>query len=234
MKFKALVGCEESQTVTKALRKVGVDAKSCDLEPTRGNPEHHIQGDIVEHLKSVPEGYYDLGIFHIDCTTVAVSGNRWYGRGMPRHQERIDYINWVESEFIPSLKKKCKRIAIENPKSVIFPILRKYGFRVYYVHPWQFGHTEQKETGFAVVGLPTLKETNNVYEEMMLLPKQEREKVFRMPPGPNRKRDRSVTYQGIADAIANQWGGLVKLILKEETVLLLKTRPIISTMVVLI
>jgi len=101
-----------------------------------------------------------------------------------------------------------KGVVLENPASVIFPVLRKRGATVQYVHPWQFGHPEQKKTGLALHNLPKLVETNNVYKEMMTLTAAERERVFRMPPGPNRKRDRSETFDGIAGALAEQYGAL--------------------------
>lgn len=135
---------------------------------------------------------------------MGVCGNRWYGKGTPGHWKRLKAVEWTKGLW-ELAKKKGKRVALENPKSVIFPILRKMGAKIIYVHPWQHGHLEQKETGFALHNLPELVETNNVYDEMMKLTKQEREKVFRMPPGPNRKRDRSKTYGGIAAAIVKQW-----------------------------
>lgn len=80
-----LIGCEESQVVCRAFRQAGYEAYSCDLQPTRGNPEWHYQQDIME---VIPTREWELIILHPDCTAMAVSGNRWYGRGMPKHHER--------------------------------------------------------------------------------------------------------------------------------------------------
>ena len=93
---------------------------------------------------------------------------------------------------------KCSMVAMENPKSILFPQLKKLGATVQYIHPWQHGHGEQKETGLALHGLQEIKPTNIV--------EGREQKVWKMAPGPNRKRDRSVTFQGIADAMAEQWG----------------------------
>jgi len=88
-----LIGCEESQILTKAFRLAGHEAYSCDIKKTRGNPEWHYQNDI---MKIIPLQKWDLIILHPDCTALAVSGNRWYGKGMPRHQKRLDAIEWTK------------------------------------------------------------------------------------------------------------------------------------------
>jgi len=206
--MRALVGCEESQVVCKAFRDRGHEAYSCDLVPTRGNPDWHYQTDIIKHLLSVPDKYYDLIILHPDCTAMAVSGNKWYGKGMPKHNARLEAVQWTLDLWRLAVCKG-KRVTLENPASVIFPVLKQEpGVSVQYIQPYQFGHMEQKKTGLALHNLPELVETDNVYEEMMKLPKNVRERLHYMPPGPNRKRDRSVTFQGIADAFADQWSNL--------------------------
>lgn len=150
-----------------------------------------------------PDGEYDLGIMHPDCTAVCVAGNRTYSGT----QEREDQIEWI-MQLAYIAKWKCARLCIENPVSVIFPHLRSAGFTIQYVQPWQHGHMEQKKTGLALFNLPPLVETNNVYDAMMDLPKCKRERVFYMSPGENRKRDRSESYSGILAAMADQWGQL--------------------------
>jgi len=197
--MRILVGCEESQTVTKAFRDKGYEAYSCDLVETRGNPDWHIQGDVMDNLEG-----WDLIILHPDCTKIALSGNRWYARGMPRYQERLDAVEWTLNLWMQS-RKTCQRVALENPKSVIFPRLKELGANIQYVQPYNFGHLETKETGFALHGLPELVATNDVKEEMDKLPAKEKHRIHHMSPGPNRKRDRSKTYSGIAEAIADQW-----------------------------
>jgi len=203
--MKVLIGCEESQIVCQAFRDRGHEAYSCDLESTRGNPDWHFQQDVMTLLTH--EQKWDLIILHPDCTAMAVSGNRWYGQNMPLHAKRIAAVEWTLNLWIKAVEV-CHRVVIENPKSVIFPVLRKYMAITQYVQPSMFGHTENKETGFALHGLPELTPTNDVSGLMKTMSKAETDRVHRMPPGPNRKRDRSVTYQGIADAMADQWGKL--------------------------
>lgn len=185
-----LIGCEESQTVCAAFREKGYQAYSCDLLPTRGNPEWHLQADIkvVIGLRR-----WDLIILHPDCTAMAVSGNRWYGKNMPYHDKRVQAVEWT-LELWELAKKHSKRVALENPVSVIFKEIEN----VSYIQPWQFGHGETKKTGFALHNLPPLRPTNVV--------EGREQRIWRMPPSETRKRDRSVTYQGIADAIVDQWG----------------------------
>lgn len=185
-----LIGCEESGTITSAMRAAGHDAYSCDLAPTRGNPDWHFQQDIFAVLRS---RLWDLAVLHPPCTALALSGNRWYGKGMPRHQQRLDALEWTERLWLHA-RCSAHRVALENPTSVLFKHL---GAPVQYVQPWQFGHGETKKTGFALHNLPPLKPTNIVGGR--------EPKVWKMAPGPDRARDRSITYQGIADAIVDQW-----------------------------
>ena len=184
-----LVGCEESQTICGALRREGYEAYSCDLKPTRGNPEWHYQEDI---MSVIPKRRWLLIILHPDCTAMAVSGNRWYGKGMPRHSERLAQIEWT-LDLWELAKRHSDKVALENPVSVIF----KHLPNVRYIQPWQFGHGETKKTGFALHNLEPLKPTKVVSGR--------EQRVWKMPPRENRKRDRSKTYDGVAEAIAKQW-----------------------------
>ena len=190
--MKVLIGCEESQVVCAAFRAAGHDGYSCDLVPTRGNPNWHYQNDVLDIIKTQ---YWDLIILHPDCTKMAVSGNRWYGKGMPRHQERIDAVNWT-IDLWSLAKVYSKRAALENPVSVVFPHLEN----VQYIQPWQFGHGETKKTGLALHNLPNLIPTNIVDGR--------ENRIWKMAPSPTRKRDRIETYPGIADAFVRQWGSL--------------------------
>lgn len=202
--MKVLVGCEESGKVRDAFIRRGHDAWSNDLSPARnGGP--HLQMDVMQALD---EQEWDLAILHPDCTSMAVSGNRHYGKGTPGERERDAQVAWTLRLWLKARNVTKRGVVLENPTSVIFPVLAAYGARIQYIHPWQFGHMEQKKTGLALDRLPLLKETNNVYEAMMALPKEERERIWRMPPGPNRKRDRSETFSGIAEALADQYGAL--------------------------
>lgn len=175
--------------ITGALRVAGHEAYSCDLQATRGNPEWHYQQDIMTVL---PLKKWDLVVLHPDCTAMAVSGNRWYGEGMPMHQKRIDAIEWTLALW-ELAKKHSDRVALENPVSVIFSRLPN----VHYIQPWQFGHGETKKTGFALHGLEPLRPTNIVGVR--------KQRIWKMPPSEHRKRDRSRTFDGVAAAIVDQW-----------------------------
>jgi hypothetical protein len=189
-----LIGCEESQTICGKFRKSGFEAYSCDLLPTRGNPDWHIQADIME---VIPMRQWDLIILHPDCTYMAVCNNRQAAKGKINHHLRLRDIEWTMALW-NAAKKASKRVALENPASVIFPHLRKAGATVQYVQPWQFGHGETKKTGFALRNLPPLKPTKLVSGR--------EQRIWKMGPSPTRKRDRSVTFGGIGDAIVSQWG----------------------------
>jgi len=185
-----LVGCEESQVVCKAFRSKGYEAYSCDIQPTRGNPDWHYEEDIMQ---VIPRRQWSLIILHPDCTALAVSGNRWYAKGKPMYGKRIDAIRWTIKLWGVAIKYG-DRVALENPVSVMF----KYLPNVHYIQPWQFGHGETKKTGFALHNLPPLKPTKIV--------EGRRQRVFMMPPSENRKRDRAETLRGVAQAIVEQWG----------------------------
>ncbi len=188
-----LIGCEESQVVCKAFRDNGYKAVSCDLVKTRGNPEWHLQCDIIDAIKLKK---WNLIILHPDCTAMAVSGNRWYGRGMKFYKKRVKAVEWTKKLWDLSLKYGV-RVALENPVSVIF----KYLKNVHYIQPWQFGHGETKKTGLSLHNLEPLKPTSIVGGRD--------QRIWKMGPSKTRKRDRSVTYKGIADAMAKQWGKLL-------------------------
>lgn len=209
--MKILVACEESQAVTIELRKLGHEAYSCDIEPcSGGHPEWHIQQDVIPILDGWTcietsnychhdiWGKWDMIIAFPPCTHLAVSGAMWFEekRKDGRQQEGIDF-------FMKFVNADCERIAIENPIGIMSTFYRKPD---QIIQPYQFGHMEQKKTCLWLKGLPKLIETNNVYHEMMKLPKNQRERLHYLPPGPDRARLRSKTYPGIAKAMAEQWG----------------------------
>ena len=190
--MKVLVGCEFSGKVREAFRKLGHDVTSCDLLPSDDNSPNHIQGDVIDVIKS---RRWDLIIIHPPCTALAVSGNRWYGRGMPKHQDRIDSIAWTMALWAEA-KKHALMVAMENPVGVL-PMKASQ-----YIQPWQFGHGETKKTGLWLHNLPDLMPTNVV---------DGREpRIWKLPPSADRGKIRSETYQGIADAIADQWSVMTK------------------------
>lgn len=188
-----LIGCEESATVRDAFLKLGFNAWSCDILPTRGDKNNHFECDILRLLNSDVMKWH-LIILHYDCTKTAVSGNRWYGKGTAGHQKRLEDIEFAKALWGLTKKKAIIGCAYENPVSVIW---KEIG-RPQYIQPHDFGHGETKKTGILLHNLPLLKKTNEVSGR--------EQKVWKMPPGKNRKRDRSKTYQGIAYAMAEQWG----------------------------
>ena len=191
--MRVLIGCEESQIVTKAFRDRGHEAYSCDLVETRGNRHWHVKKDILDFLGTEPPGFWDLIILHPPCTALAVSGNRHYSGT----EERENAISWTLALW-EKAKLVCDRVALENPVGVLWKHL---GIRPHYVQPWQFGHGETKKTGFALHNLLPLEPTNIV--------EGREQRVWKMPPSETRSRDRSVTYPGIAAAMAQQWGDYV-------------------------
>lgn len=183
--MRVLIACEFSGTVRDAFRRLGHDAMSCDLLPTEAPGPHH-QGDVRDVLG---DGW-DLMVAHPPCTHLAVSGARWFKDKRAEQAEALAFVRLL-------MDAPIERIAIENPVSVISTRIRK---PEQIVHPWQFGHGERKATCLWLKGLQSLVPTNIV---------EGREaRIHRMPPGPDRWKKRSLTYQGIADAMAEQWGGL--------------------------
>ena len=146
---------------------------------------------------------WDLIIMHPPCTALAVSGNAHYGEGKAKYAMRLEAASWTQNLW-KRCKEKAQRVAFENPVSVL---ARLAGLpKASYVQPWQFGHPEQKKTGFHLCHLNPLVPTKDVYAEMMQLPKCERERLHYLAPSPNRAKERSRTFQGIAEAMATQWG----------------------------
>lgn len=201
-----LVACEYSATVRDAFRSHGHDAWSCDIEPTEGDPRWHFRSDLLPAIRS---RRWNLVILHVPCTAMAVCGNKHYGAGKHRHAERATAVTWTLAAW-DAARDYSDSVALENPASVIFPILRNNrSADVQYIQPWQYGHPEQKKTGLALYNLPRLEPTKNVYDYMMTLPRAERERVFFMSPSEDRGKERARFYPGFADAMAEQWGAAV-------------------------
>ena len=181
--MKVLIACEYSGRVRDAFLALGHDAMSCDLLPTDVEGPHHM-GDVTELLHMG----WDLMIAHPPCTHLAVSGSRWFKDKVKEQAEALVFVQTLMDAPIP-------KIAIENPVSVISSRIRKPD---QIIQPWQFGHGETKATCLWLKGLPKLTPTNVV---------EGREaRVHRMPPGPDRWKERSRTYSGVAEAMAAQWG----------------------------
>jgi hypothetical protein len=183
---RVLVACEYSGVVRDAFIAAGCDAISCDLLPSETPGPHH-QGDVAELLHQ----QWDLMVAHPPCTHLAVSGARWFKDKQVEQQEALAFVRLLLDAPIP-------RIALENPVSVISSRIRKPS---QIIQPWQFGHGETKATCLWLKGLPLLQPTKVV--------EGRENRVHRMPPGPNRWKDRSRTYQGVADAMAAQWAPLL-------------------------
>ena len=210
--MKVLVACEESQAVTKAFRKLGHEAYSCDIQECSGDkPEWHIKGDALVEAYS---GKYDLMVAHPPCTYLAVSGARWmYNKDGSVNKERLinqrKALNFVQK----LLDAPIKKIALENPVSVISSQIRKPD---QIIQPYEFGHSEAKKTCLWLKNLPKLKPTKIVDkgEFMEWVDKNGKKKrqakwymdvLSKAKTKAERQKLRSKTYQGIADAIAKQW-----------------------------
>ena len=192
--MKVLIACEYSGKVREAFRALGHDAWSCDLLPSDNLTDYHYTGDC---WPVIAEGW-DLIIMHPPCTALAVSGNRWYGSGMPKHQDRLDSIEWTMALY-EHAKKHAPRVVFENPVGVL-PIKPTQ-----YIQPYQFGHPESKKTGLWLHNLPPLVPTNDVEHVWRTLPKKEAQRIHMLPPSEDRWKIRSETYTGIAEAMASQW-----------------------------
>lgn len=183
--MRILVACEYSGAVRDAFRDRGHDAMSCDLLPT-DVPGPHYQGDVADILN---DGW-DMLIGFPPCTHLAVSGARWFPekRADGRQQAALDFVRLL-------MNAPIDKIAIENPVSVISSQIRKPDQTI---QPWQFGHGETKRTCLWLKGLPKLTPTDIVDGR--------EQRIWKMPPSPDRWKERSKTFTGIANAMADQWG----------------------------
>lgn len=216
--MKVLVACEYSGVVRDAFRERGHDAWSCDLLPAEISPAglghiYHLQGDVRRVLGGsipadmvAPSAWRDMPVFrqwdlmiaHPPCTYLARSGMRWLKdqpplkSGKPVGAARRQLLAESLAFFDLLLNAPIPRICIENPRSFLIPTPATQ-----YIQPWMFGHGEVKETGIWLKGLPPLVPTN-------VVPGRDA-RIHRMPPGPDRWKERSRTFPGIATAMADQW-----------------------------
>lgn len=192
-RLRVLVACEYSGRVRDAFAALGHSAVSCDLLPSDA-PGHHIQGDVSDLLAQP----WDLVIAHPPCTRLCNSGVRWLA-------ERDLWADMREGAqfFLACLNANAPRVAVENP------VMHKYAREIvgrgpdFTVQPWQFGDPAKKRTCFWTRGLPPLTPTSNMTAA------DASADCHNASPGPDRWKIRSTTYQGIANAIAQQWGGNV-------------------------
>ena len=185
--MKILIACEFSGIVRDAFIARGHDAMSCDLLPTERHGPHY-QGDVMDIINDC----WEMMIAHPPCTDLAVSGARWFEekRLSGSQQKSIDFFMRIASANI-------SKISIENPISIMSNIYRKPD---QIIQPWMFGHGETKATCLWLKGLPKLMPTDIV--------EGREQRIYQLPPGPDRWKERSRTFRGIADAMAEQWGKL--------------------------
>jgi len=204
--MKVLVACEESQRVCMAFRNKGHEAYSCDiLECSGGHSEWHIQDDVLKHLEG-----WDLIIAHPPCTYLTVTGNRWfdinkYGeKAIERHRLRKEAIDF----FMKLINAPCEKIAVENPVGAISSAYRKPD---QIIQPYEYGHPMTKKTCLWLKNLPLLQPTNVVEPEYVICADGKRYskvhvETFSIKDPEERARVRSKTFEGIAKAMAEQWG----------------------------
>ena len=185
--MRVLVACEYSGRVRDAFRRHGHDAMSCDLLPTE-SPGPHYQGPIEDVLN---DGW-DLMVAHPPCTYLARSGMHWTTRGLRDPQLTEDALDFVRLLMAAPIDRWC----IENPISIISCRIRKPDQTI---QPWEYGHGETKATCLWLHNLPRLRPTDCV--------EGREERVLLMPPGPDRWKERSRTFEGVAQAMGDQWGG---------------------------
>ena len=181
---RVLIACEFSGTVRRAFRALGHDAWSCDLLPAEDESPYHFQCDALHPINGMP---WDLMIARPPCTHLAVSGARWFKDKQTEQAEALAFVRRLLDAPIP-------HIALENPISIISSRIRKPD---QIIQPWQFGHGETKATCLWLEGLPKLKPTKIVSGREA--------RVHKLPPSVDRWKLRSITYQGVADAMAEQW-----------------------------
>lgn len=195
--MKILVACEYSGKVREAFRKLGFDAWSCDIIPSDDSSPYHIQGDVL----SILNDGWDLMIAHPPCTHLAVSGAKHFPAKIAdgRQQQALDFVQALLDANIP-------HIALENPVSVISTKIRK---PTQIIQPWQYGHEAQKTTCLWLKDLPKLIPTKVVGKgEFYISPSGKK-----LPKWYSDNKDpkvRSETFQGIADAMAEQWGSYLR------------------------
>jgi hypothetical protein len=217
--MKILIAGEESQAVTKEFRELGHEAYSCDiLDCSGGHPEWHIKDDMFNHLSND----WDFIGAHPECTYLTNSGVCWlYNKDKSKNIDR-----WIKLELAVNIfnkiKSKIKKGYLENPiphkyaRDGFYSVLtgkwvKGIGKYSQIIQPYQYGHLERKATCLWIIGdLPLLKETNNVYEKMKLLPKKEQQRIHYLPPSKDRSKLRAKTFKGPAQAMAEQWGGRIE------------------------
>lgn len=191
--MQILVACEYSGIVREAFKAKGHDAVSCDLEDT-DIPGAHYKGLVQDIINDD----WDMVIAHPPCTYTCVSGNAYYANS-PKRQEGIEFFRmFLELDHVP-------KVCVEHPVSVISTAIRP---PTQYIQPWQFGHPESKKTGLWLKGLPKLVPTD-IIPHQDVWDNQTPSGQNKLGPSPTRGKERSKTYEGIAQAMAEQWGTVI-------------------------
>jgi len=191
--MRVLIACEYSGRTRQAFRDRGHDAWSCDLLPSEDNSPYHVQGDVLPMLREP----WDLVIAHPPCTRLCNSGVRWLAE-----RNLWDEMREGAEFFLACLSANAPMVAVENP------VMHGHARRIigrgpdFTVQPWQFGDNFKKRTAFWTRGLPPLKPTSDLDGKSAVA------EVHNASPGPNRWKERSMTYPGLARALAAQWGSL--------------------------
>lgn len=197
--MKVLVACEFSGTVRGAFAAMGHHVLSADFEQAEDNSPHHYRGDCFDLINNQ---HFDLMIAHPPCTYLSVSGMHWTARGLrdPKlTEDALEFVRWLMAAPI-------EKIAIENPVGVISSRIRKPD---QIIQPWWFGENASKKTCLWLKNLPPLRETNRLPgDNRTRRANQTPSGQNKLGPGNDRWKERSRTYQGIAEAMADQWGGL--------------------------
>jgi site-specific DNA-cytosine methylase len=195
--MRVLIACEFTGRVREAFRRRGHEAYSCDLEPAEDGSEFHLRGDAVAAAYGAR---WDLMIAHPPCTHLAAAGARWFAEKIAdgRQAEAIAFVRRLAAAPIA-------RIAIENPMGVLGTLWRVPDQTI---QPWQFGHGETKATCLWLKGLPLLRPT-------LVVPGR-RNRIHNCPDSSQRARRRSRTFEGIAQAMADQWGNYADLVTQAE------------------
>lgn len=207
--MKVLIACEYSGTVRDAFIKRGHQAISCDILPT-DVPGPHYQGNVFDLIDDRNSNGWDLMIAHPPCTYLTVTGNKWMkpefaDRFPDRHKQRQEALEFFKRLFECNIPRVC----LENPVGVVSTMYKK---PTQYVHPWQFGDPHSKKTGLWLRNLPALIPTKIVEPQFYTYKDGRKDPVWHMEsmklPPLERMKFRSKTYQGIADAMADQWNNL--------------------------
>lgn len=211
--MRVLIACERSGVVRRAFEALGHDAWSCDLEPADDGSNRHIRGDVLDHLD---DGWDLLAVMHPPCTVLCNSGAKHLYIGGRKENGR-EPGRWAELERAAAFYRALRDAAQIPRRAVENPVMHRHAIEltargpVQFVQPWWFGDPFFKATGLELIGLPPLTPTRKLTPPAKGTAEHKAwSRVHRMPPGPDRARQRSETFPGLAAAMAAQWGGTLR------------------------